>query len=273
MSATPLLANVNGVRLLGAHETLDAETLRQRACTELVRQAAQRAALLPVGDAPASDGSISAAAADAIERLLDHALQVPDPSEDACRRHYAANRSLYGTGERVLLRHVLFAVTPGVNVAALRQRAEALLFELRAASAEGSAFSEVAARWSNCPSGCAGGDLGWLTDRECAPEFARQVFGQQTIGVLPRLVRSRFGFHLIEIRARQAATVPPYEQVSAAVAATLRQQAWISALQHYLQSLIAQNVIEGVAFRWGGCARQPAQSLGGKWDAQIHYSC
>jgi peptidyl-prolyl cis-trans isomerase C len=89
MSATPLLANVNGVRLLGAHETLDAETLRQRACTELVRQAAQRAALLPVGDAPASDGSISAAAADAIERLLDHALQVPEPSEDACRRHYA----------------------------------------------------------------------------------------------------------------------------------------------------------------------------------------
>ena len=38
----------------------------------------------------------------------------------------------YAVGERVQLRHVLFAVTPGVDIDALRKRAEACLIDLRA---------------------------------------------------------------------------------------------------------------------------------------------
>jgi hypothetical protein len=37
----------------------------------------------------------------------------------------------YQSGERVRLRHILFAVTPGVHVVALRKRAEAALIEVR----------------------------------------------------------------------------------------------------------------------------------------------
>ena len=39
----------------------------------------------------AADGVISEAASRAIEALLERALQLPEPSEDACRRHYAAH--------------------------------------------------------------------------------------------------------------------------------------------------------------------------------------
>ena len=114
-----MIARVNGVALDTAQETLTAEDLRQRACTELLRQAAQRAGLLDAADAPAADGATSEAATGAIEALLERELNLPEPSEEACRRHHAAHESAYRTGERVRVRHILFAVTPGVDVAAL----------------------------------------------------------------------------------------------------------------------------------------------------------
>ena len=46
----------------------------------------------------------------------------------------------------------------------------------------------------------------WLTAADCAPEFAREIFGRAEIGVLPRLVHSRFGLHIVEIVERETPT-------------------------------------------------------------------
>ena len=241
------IARVNGVALNGPHERLEEEALRQRACTELLRQAAQQAGLLPASDVPGAEGAISVEASDAIERLLERELSVPDPSEDACRRYHEAHPVAHAQGERAQLRHVLFAVTPGVDVKQLRLRAEALLIELRCADDGGAQFARAAAQWSNCPSGQQGGELGWLNRADCAPEFAREVFGGNEIGVLARLVHSRFGLHVVEVVARDPGRQPAFEEVRPAVALTLRQQAWVNALRQYLQLLAGAAAVEGVA--------------------------
>lgn len=240
------IARINGVALNAPHELLDEEALRQRACTELLRQAAQQAGLLSADDVPGALGAISTAASDAIEQLLDRELPAPDPSEEACRRYHEAHPAAHAQGERAQLRHVLFAVTPGVDVKQLRLRAEALLIDLRCADDGGAKFAEAAAQWSNCPSGQQGGDLGWLTRADCAPEFAREVFGSSEIGVLARLVHSRFGLHVVEVVAREAGPQPAFEDVRQAIALTLRQQAWVNALRQYLQLLAGAAVVEGV---------------------------
>ena len=241
------IARINGVALNAPHELLDEEALRQRACTELLRQAAQQAGLLSADDVPGALGAISTEASDAIEQLLDRELPIPDPSEEACRRYHEAHPAAHAQGERAQLRHVLFAVTPGVDVKQLRLRAEAMLIELRCADDGGAKFAEAAAQWSNCPSGQQGGDLGWLTRADCAPEFAREVFGSAEIGVLARLVHSRFGLHVVEVVAREAGQQPAFEDVRQAIALTLRQQAWVNALRQYLQLLAGAAVVEGVA--------------------------
>ena len=241
------IARINGVALNAPHELLDEEALRQRACTELLRQAAQQAGLLSADDVPGALGAISTEASDAIEQLLDRELPIPDPSEEACRRYHEAHPAAHAHGERAQLRHVLFAVTPGVDVKQLRLRAEALLIDLRCADDGGAKFAEAAAQWSNCPSGQQGGDLGWLTRADCAPEFAREVFGSAEIGVLARLVHSRFGLHVVEVVAREAGQQPAFEDVRQAIALTLRQQAWVNALRQYLQLLAGAAVVEGVA--------------------------
>ncbi|WP_226446696.1 peptidylprolyl isomerase [Acidovorax radicis] len=241
------IARINGIALNTAAEWLDEETLRQRGCTELLRQAAVQGGLLSKADLPGVEGAISAEASNAIEQLLDRELVIPDPSEEACRRYHDAHPAAHAQGERAQLRHVLFAVTPGVDVKLLRLRAEAMLIDLRCADDGGVKFGEAAAQWSNCPSGQQGGDLGWLTRADCAPEFAREVFGNAEIGVLARLVHSRFGLHVVEVIARDPGQQPSFEEVRQAIALTLRQQAWVNALRQYLQLLAGDAVVEGIA--------------------------
>ena len=245
MTSQDLLARINGVALVDADEHPDATSLRQRACTELLRQAAIDAGLLAADDPAPARGAISEAATDAIEALLDRELQLPEPSDEACRRHHAAHAARYAVGERVRLRHVLFAVTPGLDVNALRQRAEACLLDLRC---DGGTvrFAEVAATTSNCPSGAQGGELGWLDAGDCAPEFAYEVFGRAEVGVLPRLVATRFGWHVVEVLAREPGMQPPFESVRAAVAQSLRQQAFATALRQVLQRLAGAADLRGV---------------------------
>jgi peptidyl-prolyl cis-trans isomerase C len=147
----------------------------------------------------------------------------------------------------VLLRHVLFAVTPGVDVVALRKRAEACLLEVRCHDGGAhEAFGKAARELSNCPSGAAGGELGWLSPSDTAPEMAREIFGHAEIGVLPRLVHSRFGFHVVEVLDRDKGTDQPYEDVRGAVALSLKQHAWVTALRQLLQVLAGTAVLEGV---------------------------
>lgn len=245
MSVHTSLPAINGIALTEAYETLDDEVLRQRACTELLRQAAIDAGLLAADDAVPREGAISEAASDAIEALLDSALQLPEPSDEACQRYYSAQPARYAIGERAQVRHVLFAVTPGLDVNALRKRAEGCLLDLRCATAP-TRFAEVAGATSNCPSGAEGGELGWLTAAECAPEFARELFGHVEIGVLPRLVSTRFGWHVVEVLAREPGQQKPFEAVRSAVAQALRQQAFATALRQYLQVLAGQARVEGV---------------------------
>lgn len=245
---TQPVARINGIALHTAAETLSPEVLRQRACTELLRQAAQAEGLLAANDSAPADGVISEAASNAIEALLEKNLHLPEPSEQACRRHHAAHESKYRSGERVRVRHILFAVTPGVDVAALRKHAEPIFLDVRCYDGQAlDRFAAAARQWSNCPSGAEGGDLGWLIANDCAPEFARELFGHSEVGVLPRLVHSRFGLHTVEVLEREPGAARPFETVRGAVALSLRQQTYITALRQYLQLLAGAAVVEGVA--------------------------
>ena len=253
MTATPTsapIASVNGIALHGSDEVLDAAALRQRACTELLRQAAQQAGLLALDDPANTDGVPSAAASDAIEQLLERELRQPEPGEDACRRHYAAHLDRHRQGDRIRLRHILFAVTPGVNVHALTQRAEAALLDLVRKDVPAGRFEQLAAELSNCPSSAQGGDLGWVSPEDCAPELANELFYQTDsrwgMGVHPRLVHTRFGLHIIEVLGRRKGTLPAYEEVATGIRQRLQHQSRATALRQYMRLLVGQARVEGI---------------------------
>jgi len=241
------VARINGMALHAPGVTLASEELRQRACTELLRQAAQAEGLLAADDCTAPDGAVSAAASAAIEALLEMTLALPEPTVEDCRRHFEAHAASYRSGERVRARHILFAVTPGVDVTLLRKRAEVALLDVRCHDGKSNGvFASAARELSNCPSAAQGGDLGWLVTADCAPEFARELFGHAEVGVLPRLVHSRFGLHVVEVLERDPGIAQDFESVRGAVANLLRQQAYVTAVRQYLQLLAGRAVVEGV---------------------------
>lgn len=242
------IAKINGVALHGDDETLTNDELRQRACSELLRQAAMQHGLLVENDVAGTDGVISENASHAIEALLEDVLVISEPSEEACLRHYLANQPAYTTGERVRARHILFAVTDGVDVSALRNRAEKTLLDVRCHDGKTAtdAFADAAKTLSNCPSGASGGNLGWLVSTDCAPEFAKEIFGHVEVGVLPRLVHSRFGLHVVEVLERKPGVEQPFDSVRRAVAMTLQRKSYVTALSQYLRALAKEALVVGV---------------------------
>ena len=249
-AAAPVeLASVNGIALHAAGELLDVQTLRERACTELLRQQAVRAGLLPRFSglsAPAPDAETRSA----IEALLEAEVHSPQPGTDECRRHYEAHKPRFVVGQALHVRHILFAVTPGVPVNALAQRAEAALLELSRQGVSIDRFAQLAAELSNCPSSAQGGDLGWITPQDCAPELAKALFLQndaiQALGLHPRLVHSRFGLHIVEVLERDPGRLPAFAELQAQIGARLALQSQATALRQYMQLLVGQADVEGV---------------------------
>ena len=77
-----------------------------------------------------------------------------------------------------------------------------------------------------------------------------ELFGQDegtaNVGVLPRLVHSRFGLHVVEVLQRDPGQMQPFEVVQDAVAQSLRQQVWVTALRQAMQLLAGRWEVRGV---------------------------
>jgi len=66
---------------------------------------------------------------------------------------------------------------------------------------EGADFADVARQHSRCPSGKRGGELGTFGKGQMVKEFEDVVFTAD-VGVVQGPVRTQFGYHLIEVTAR-----------------------------------------------------------------------
>lgn len=73
--------------------------------------------------------------------------------------------------------------------------------ELKAEIEAGADFAEVARANSSCPSGQEGGNLGVFSPGMMVAEFDTVVFNDE-VGVVHGPVKTRFGYHLIEITHR-----------------------------------------------------------------------
>jgi peptidyl-prolyl cis-trans isomerase C len=220
-----------------------AAAARALAVRELLLQRAGELGYLEGGAARERVTFASREAEDAvIARVLEAEVATPVASEEACRRIYDAQPERFSSGELVEARHILFAVTPGVPVAALRAEAERVLAELLAQPA---AFAERARELSNCPSGQQGGSLGQFGRGQMVREFDAALFGSEATGVLPRLIATRYGFHIVRVDHRVAGRMLPFEQAHDRIAAELAARVEARSLRQYLQMLAGRAEIEG----------------------------
>ena len=177
-----------------------------------------------------------------IARLLEAEVATPKPSAEECRRYYETHPDRFTSGELVEARHILFAIMPGTPVMALREHAERVLAELRAAP---ETFAARAPPLSNSPSGQHGGNHGPLGRGEMVPEFDKAIFGTPATGVLPMLIATRYGFHIVAVERRIPGKTLPFELVADRVADYLTTRVLERALKQYVEVLAGRAEIVG----------------------------
>jgi len=169
-----------------------------------------------------------------LERLLELEVRTPEPTEEECRRYYERNPAKFRAGDLVEASHILFAITPRVPPGALRAKAA----EVHAiATKDSSRFAELAAQYSNCPSAAQGGSLGQIGRGDTVPEFEAALFGEGRLGVLPDLVTTRHGFHVVLVARRIAGRTVPFEEARATIESFLRERSTERAVAQYLRIL------------------------------------
>ncbi|WER49267.1 peptidylprolyl isomerase [Cupriavidus sp. WKF15] len=177
------------------------------------------------------------------QALLAQEAPVPDPDESSCRRHYDSRPDRFCEGEWVEVEHILFQVTPRVPLDALREVAQQTLALVKG---DPSTFASHASALSNCPSGAGGGRLGRVFRGETAPEFERAVFSAQAQGLLPQLVETRFGLHIVRVLDRCGGNRLPFDVVRADIARALSDAARDRAWKQYASLLIGRASITGI---------------------------
>lgn len=228
-----MTVSVNGVTV----EAPPGEAVEHAAVRELLRQRAVAAGLL----APAGEDDTAIAAA--VEDLLAREVETPEPTEAEIRRYYDGHPAEFISGDLVHARHILFQVTPSVNVPQIRARAEATLNTLLR---EPERFADMARELSNCPSGAQGGNLGQIGRGDTVPEFEQALFRLGPPGLMRDVVKTRFGFHIVAVDRRIPGEKLPFEAVRARIAERLRTRVEAQALRQYVSLLAGSAVLEGV---------------------------
>ena len=253
VSAAAALASpvpsINGIALFEQGQQPPADAVQELAYAELLRQEAVKAGLLPRHQGLTAP-DLNDGERQIVETMVDGAVVTPQPTAEECQRYYEASKAQFVVGQALHLRHILFAVTPGVNVQALATHAEKALLELLHKNAPAGRFEQLAVELSNCPTSTQGGDLGWVSPEDCAPELANELFhqnhAQRGNGVHTKLMHSRFGFHIMEVMGRREGEQKTYAEVQERIAVQLTLQSRSKALRQYMSLLVGQALVEGV---------------------------
>lgn len=172
-------------------------------------------------------------------------------ADDEIKQYYEQHGDQYKVPERVHVRHILVKTPPPSTdgkvdpkaIDAARVKAEGLLNQIK----NGASFEELAKKNSDDPgSAQKGGELPAFQKGAMVPEFEQAAFALQNKGQLSGLVKSTYGFHIIQLIDKQTAHTKSLDEVKADIVPVLKQQKESKAADELARTLEAQSKAEGL---------------------------
>jgi peptidyl-prolyl cis-trans isomerase D len=165
----------------------------------------------------------------------------PQVTDAEIQQYYTQNQASYRVDAQVKVRHILISVDPNAGAAAdaaAKAKAQGILDQLR--KDNGKDFAELAKKNSDDPgSKDQGGELGWIKHGTTVPQFDQTSFAQQP-GQISGLVRTQYGYHIIQTEEKQDAHVKSLSEVRSAIVDILTKQKVGQAEQTFAQQLAAE---------------------------------
>ncbi|HZG88529.1 peptidylprolyl isomerase [Paenibacillus sp.] len=163
-----------------------------------------------------------------LTKLVEPEIQVTD--EDI-QSYYDENKASYETPEQVRASHILVDS---------KEEAEKLLADLKG----GADFAELAKEHSkDTGSAVNGGDLNYFGKGQMVPEFEEAAFALD-VGQVSDIVESQYGFHIIKVTDKKAATTATLEEKKEEIRETLFEQKVNERSTAYLEELRSAAKIE-----------------------------
>ncbi len=169
----------------------------------------------------------------------------PQVSDADLQSYYTAHQAQYTVKEQVKVRHILIAVPASADAktdASGKAKAEDLLKQIKA----GGNFADLASKNSDDPgSKTQGGELGFLDRGRTVPEFDKTAFSLAP-GQTSDVIKTQFGYHILQVEAKNTAHVKPLAEVRSEILPVLEQQRASTAEQSLASQIVADAGKNGI---------------------------
>ena len=139
-----------------------------------------------------------------IDALLEEALKEKDEVSDSeIQKYYKENEDRFTEPREVKVRHIV------VN-------SEPILKEVLVKISKGGSFEKLASDYNIDKSREDGGNLGYIRRGQLAPSFAQfeeAAFSLRRKGEISEVVKTPYGYHLIQLDERRGTALRPFDQV------------------------------------------------------------
>lgn len=143
-------------------------------------------------------------------------------SDEQLQAYYKDHPEKIQLPEKRNVRHILI-MSPQEADATAAEAAKAKVEGLLAQIKQGADFAELAKTNSEDPgSASRGGELGFFQRGDMVPEFEAAAFALTKVGDLSEIVKTSYGYHLLQLVAVEAAKTPSFAEVKALLAQELK---------------------------------------------------
>jgi peptidyl-prolyl cis-trans isomerase D len=142
-------------------------------------------------------------------------------TEDDEKIYYQQHIDSYKLEDRAHVAHILFKTVgkTDAEVAEIKAKAEDVLNKAK----HGAKFADLAKQYSEDGTKDKGGDLDWIVRGQTVPEFEAAAFSLPK-GAISDLVKTQYGFHIIQVIDRETARTQTFDEVKGAIQGQLQQQ-------------------------------------------------
>ena len=190
------------------------------------------------------------------KKLVDSISSELEISEKEAKEYYEKNKETkFNLPEQVRARHILISASSSdirekienteeglkegeINkkvdeeMQKAKKKAQKILAEVKANPKK---FTELAKKYSEDPSSSIkGGDLGYFSKEEMVPNFSKAAFSI-TPGKISDLVKTDFGYHIINVVDRKKAGVTPFNEIKEEIVTYLKEMKKVELLNKMLE--------------------------------------
>ncbi len=123
--------------------------------------------------------------------------------EDGAYVLYKTSEIYDDTVSSVKASHILIEAEDDSDEADAKAKKEAQ--DVLQKAINGQDFAELAKDYSDGPSATRGGDLGWFKEGQMVDEFNEAVFAKSGTGVINKLIKTQYGYHIINVTEEKTA--------------------------------------------------------------------